>query len=159
MPVLTTTEKAGYDSTKTKVDGIEAGATANPNAIDNLVEDTTPQLGGDLDLNNKGIPLSLNAQTGTTYTAVLTDADKIITLNNAAAIAMTIPANASVAYPIGTKLNFLQLGAGSVTIGITTDTLSYDSALTAVLNGQYAVATAVKVTSTSWVLFGNLAAV
>ena len=66
---------------------------------------------------------SVNAQVGVTYTAVLADADKIITLTNAAAIAMTIPANASVAYPIGTKLNFQQLGAGAVTVGITSDTL------------------------------------
>tara|TARA_S200002703_G_scaffold7107_1_gene7520 strand:+ start:359 stop:1516 length:1158 start_codon:yes stop_codon:yes gene_type:complete len=37
------------------------GATANPNAIDNVVEDTTPQLGGDLDLNGNGIILSVTA--------------------------------------------------------------------------------------------------
>lgn len=146
-----------------------------------IVQDTTPQLGGNLDVNGNSIvsvtngninitpngtgktnitnieaPLPINAQTGTTYGPVLADADKFITLSNAAAIAVTIPANASVAYPVGTKLNFMQLGAGAVTIGITTDTLNYDSSLTAVLNGQYAVATALKVTSTSWVLFGNL---
>ena len=39
----------------TKLDGIANNATANPNAIDNIVEDTTPQLGGDLDLNSKNI--------------------------------------------------------------------------------------------------------
>jgi len=100
-----------------------------------------------------------NTQTGTTYTAVLADADKMITLDNAAAITMTIPANASVAYPIGTKLNFMQLGAGAVTVTITTDTLNVNAALTLVLNGQYATATAFKITATTWVLFGNLVAV
>lgn len=39
----------------TKLAGIDAGATANPNAIDNVVEDTTPQLGGGLDLNGQNI--------------------------------------------------------------------------------------------------------
>jgi len=39
----------------TKLDGIEASATANPNAIDNVVEDLTPELGGDLDLNSSDI--------------------------------------------------------------------------------------------------------
>jgi len=124
--------------------------------LENTVEDTTPQLGGDLDLNGHAIPLALNAQTGTTYTGVLGDAEKIITLNNAAAITMTIPANASVAYSVGTKLNFMQTGAGQVTVAITSDTLSKDALLTLKLNGQYAVATAVKIASTQWVLFGNL---
>jgi hypothetical protein len=39
----------------TKLDGIATSATANPNAIDNVVEDTTPQLGGDLDTNSNHI--------------------------------------------------------------------------------------------------------
>jgi len=82
----------------------------------------------------------------------------MITLNNAAAIAMTIPANASVAYPVGTQLNFMQLGAGQVTVGITSDTLNVEAALTLKLTGQFAVATALKVSATEWTLFGNLEA-
>jgi hypothetical protein len=99
---------------------------------------------------------TFNNQTGTTYTAVLSDSDKMITMNNAAANTLTIPANASVAYPVGTRLNIMQLGAGATTVAITTDTLSVNSNLTLVLNGQYAVATALKTGSTTWVLFGNL---
>lgn len=38
-----------------KLDGIATSATANPNALDNVVEDTTPQLGGQLDLNSQNI--------------------------------------------------------------------------------------------------------
>lgn len=140
----------------TSSDLADFSTAVQASSINNVVEDITPQLGGDLDLNGKSIPLALNAQVGTTYTAVLSDAEKIITLDNASPITMTIPANASVAYPIGTKLNFMQLGAGAVTVAITTDTLNHDAALTATLHGQYAVATAVKVAATSWVLFGNL---
>lgn len=129
--------------------------------MSDVVDDTTPQLGGDLDgqgneISDVTLPLTINTQTGTTYGPVLTDSEKMITLNNASAITATIPANASVAYPVGTKLNFMQLGAGQVTIAITTDTLNVDADLTLKLNGQYAVATAFKVTTTSWVLFGNL---
>lgn len=156
------------------------GATAD-SALQNVVEDTTPQLGGNLDVNgqsivsasNGNIPITpngtgkvvvtnheaampINAQTGTTYGPVLADADKMITLSNASPITCTIPANASVAFPVGTKLNFMQLGAGAVTIAITSDTLNKEATLTAVLKGQYAVATAFKVTSTTWTLFGNL---
>jgi hypothetical protein len=118
----------------------------------------TGTIDGKTKITNIEAPLQINTQTGTTYTAVLADAEKMITLSNAAAITMTIPANASVAYPIGTKLNFMQLGAGQVTVAITTDTLNVESTLTLLLAGQYAAATAFKVTATTWVLFGNLEA-
>ncbi len=72
---------------------------------------------------------------------------------------MTIPANSSVAYPVGTKLNFLQLGDGQVTVDITTDTLDVESTFTLLLAGKFASATAFKITTTTWVLFGNLEAV
>jgi hypothetical protein len=57
-----------------------------------------------------------NAQTGTTYTAALLDAGKTVTLSNAAAVTLTIPAQASVSWADNTQLNFLNIGAGTVTI-------------------------------------------
>ena len=48
-------EGAFVDGDKTKLDGVATSATANPSAIDNVVEDTTPQLGGNLDLNGNSI--------------------------------------------------------------------------------------------------------
>ena len=53
-----------------------------------------------------------NAQTGTAYTLALSDAGKLVTFNNAAAITLTIPTNASVALPICTRIDLLQYGAG-----------------------------------------------
>ena len=54
----------------TKLDGVASSATANPNAIDNVVEDTTPQLGGDLDLNSNDITGTGNINiTGTLQTS------------------------------------------------------------------------------------------
>ena len=55
-----------------------------------------------------------NTQTGS-YTTVLTDAGKVITMSNASANTVTIPANSSVAYVIGTRINILNLGAGACT--------------------------------------------
>lgn len=98
----------------------------------------------------------INAQTGTSYAPILTDANKMITMTNAADNTVTIPANASVAFPIGTRLNFMQTGAGQTTIAITTDTLSTNDNLTLKLNGLNAVATAIKISATVWILFGNL---
>jgi len=57
-----------------------------------------------------------NAQTGTTYTAALLDAGKTVTLSNASAVTLTIPAQATVAWVANTQLNFLNIGAGTVTI-------------------------------------------
>ncbi len=59
---------------------------------------------------------TLNVQTGTSYTTVLTDRGKCITMSNAAASTLTIPLNASVAYPLGTVITVQQLGAGQVTL-------------------------------------------
>jgi hypothetical protein len=102
--------------------------------------------------------IAINAQTGTTYTAVLTDDGKLVTCDNASAIALTIPPNSSVAFGIGTQINIMQLGAGQVTItagaGVT-----FRSAGTKIkTNGQYSVATCVKIATDTWVLVGNLSA-
>ena len=101
--------------------------------------------------------LTLNAQTGTTYTLVLSDAHKLVTLSNASAITLTVPTNASVAFDIGDQVNLLQLGAGQVTVGGAGVTLrSQGSKLK--LNGQYSTATLVKIGTDEWVLLGNTAA-
>lgn len=58
----------------------------------------------------------VNTQTGTTYTLVLADAGKQVTLNNASAVTVTIPLNSSVAYATGTRIFLINLGAGVVTV-------------------------------------------
>ena len=102
-------------------------------------------------------PMGVNAQTGTTYTLVLADAGKLVTLNNGSAITMTVPPNSSVAFPIGTRIALLQLGAGQVTVaqgsGVTVNT-----AETLKLNDQYAAAELLKTATDTWVLFGRLEA-
>jgi hypothetical protein len=67
---------------------------------------TAPIINGGL------INLTLNAQTGTTYTAVAADSGKLVTLSNASAITVTLPPST---YSIGEQINFVQLGAGQVT--------------------------------------------
>ena len=57
-----------------------------------------------------------NAINDVTYTAVLLDAGKTVTLSNASAVTLTIPAQATVAWAANTQLNFLNLGVGTVTI-------------------------------------------
>jgi len=96
----------------------------------------------------------------TAYTCVLADNGKHIFHPSADTTArtFTIPANSSVAYPIGTAITFInQNGAGVVTIAITTDTMRLSPAgttgsRTLAANGS---ATCVKVTSTEWLISGS----
>lgn len=102
--------------------------------------------------------IALNAQTGTTYTFVLTDDGKLVTCDNASAITVTVPLNASVAFGIGTQINIMQLGAGQVTISPTSGVTIRSSGSKLKTYGQYAVATLVKIATDTWVAVGNLAA-
>ena len=94
------------------------------------------------------------------YTLVLTDSGKHILHPSADTTAriFTIPANSSVAYPIGTAITFInQNGAGVITIAITTDTMRLagvgtTGSRTLAANG---IATCVKITSTEWIISGT----
>ena len=97
-----------------------------------------------------------NAQTGTTYTLVLADAGKMVTLTNASAITLTIPTNASVAFPVNTRIDLLQYGAGQVTVGGAGVTINSSGAKLK-LTGQYSGASLWKKATDTWVLIGDLA--
>ena len=102
--------------------------------------------------------LTLNAQTGTTYTLVLADAHKLVTQSNASAITTTIPPNTDVAFQIGDQVNLLQLGAGQVTVAPGSGVTIRSEGTKLKLKGQYAAATCIKIASDEWVLVGNLSA-
>ena len=93
------------------------------------------------------------------YTAVLADAGKVILhpSTDANARTFTIPANGSVAYPTGTVLTFINMTSQVVTISITTDTLylAGTGSTGSRSLAQYGIATAVKMTSTTWLISGN----
>jgi hypothetical protein len=79
-----------------------------------------------------------------------------MTLNNAAAVTLTIPTNASVAFPTGTRIDLLQYGAGQVTIGGAGVTIR-SSGSKLKLAGQYSGATLWKKGTNEWVLIGDIA--
>lgn len=93
------------------------------------------------------------------YTLVLADAGKHILhpSSDANARTYTIPANSSVAYPIGTAITFINMTSQVVTIAITTDTMYLSSAGTTGSRSlaQYGSATAIKITSTNWLISGS----
>ena len=103
---------------------------------------------------------SVNAQTGTTYTPVIGDAKQMVTLNNASAITVTIPPNSSVAYTAGSKIDFIQKGAGQVSFaqgsGVTIRSTGATSTAPK-LRAQYSGATAWYEGSDVWYIIGDLA--
>jgi len=99
--------------------------------------------------------VTLNAQTGTTYTFVLADNGKLVTLDNASAITVTVPTNASVAYATGAIINLQQIGAGQVTVaGASGVTINGTGTKT---RAQWSAASLVKTATDTWTLIGDIA--
>ena len=100
----------------------------------------------------------VNSQS-TAYTLVLADSGKVILhpSSDTTARTFTIPANSSVAYAIGTAITFINMTSQVVTIAITTDTMYLSSAGTTGNRSlaQYGSATAIKITSTNWLISGS----
>jgi hypothetical protein len=96
--------------------------------------------------------LTLNAQTGTTYTIGAVDLNKLVTLNNASAITLTIPNGV---FTTGQTVNIQQLGAGQVTIA-NDGTSSYTGTGTK-LRAQYSAASIICTGTNTFTVIGDLA--
>jgi len=95
------------------------------------------------------------------YTAVIADAYQVVELmNKATAIAYRIPTNASVAFPIGTVLTVLNIGAGVCTISAvtsgTTTILSAGAVAAAPTLAQYKSAACIKTATDTWYVVGAI---
>ena len=110
-------------------------------------------------LTDPKINLAINAQTGTTYTFVLTDNGKWVTASNASAITVTIPPISSVAYATGAQLNIVQKGAGQVTFAQGSGVTIRSTGATATapkLRAQYSSATCIHEGSDVWYVVGDI---
>jgi hypothetical protein len=105
--------------------------------------------------------LTLNAQTAT-YTVVLTDnRNNLVTMNVATANDFLIPTNANVAFPIGSVINVIQIGAGTTTIeavtpGTTTISSTGATATAPELRAQFSAASCIKVATDTWYVVGDI---
>ena len=124
--------------------------TPSSGTLSNCTVDGTKEVGF------KNVPQ--NSQSAA-YTLVLADAGKHIfhPSTDANARTFTIPANSSVAYPIGTVIAFANMTSQVVTIAITTDTMYLGGQGTTGSRSlaQYGIANALKITSTAWVITGT----
>lgn len=127
------------------------------------VDLTTAQTLTNKTLTSPLINLGINANTATTYTFVLADNGKLVTSNNASAQTLSIPTNASVAYPVGTQINVAWItGAGQPTINAvtsgTTTVLSTGATSTAPkLRVVNSVASCIKIATDTWLVTGDVA--
>jgi len=110
------------------------------------------------DVTKSDVTRTINGQTGTTYTFLLTDAGNICSFNNASPVTVTVPLNASVAFPIGTQIDVVQSGAGKVTFAPSgaVDLRSVSSFKS--LSAQNAGGTLIKFGTDNWWLIGSLIA-
>jgi hypothetical protein len=137
-----------YPAEKSIYSGSALGTPMSGN-LENCTVDGTDEVGF------RNLPV--NSQTAN-YTLVLSDSGKTILhpISDNNPRTFTIPANASVAYDIGTAVTFISL-INTVTIAITSDTmyLAGDGSTGSRTLDAYGIATALKVDSTTWVISGN----
>ena len=103
--------------------------------------------------------ITLNAQTGTTYTLALTDNGRLVTCDNASPITVSIPLNSSVAFATGAIVNIQQTGVGQVTIqGVSGVTVTSTGATATApkLFAQYSAASIIKTGTDNWTVIGDI---
>lgn len=99
-----------------------------------------------------GVAMGVNAQTGTSYTLVKSDAGKVVTMTNAASNTVTVPAGV---FGIGAVVEVVQLGAGVTTVaGAVGVTIRTPATLS--ITAQYGTVRLVQVAANVWVASGSI---
>lgn len=125
-------------------------APVEPGQLDSQQQDAIRRLIKD----DIGRPLEPNVQTAN-YTLFPDDAGKLVDLNKASAITLTVPPHSAVPFPLDTRILFRQKGAGQVTLtagaGVTLDTAVGTKTV-----AQYSVGGILKIAANTWAVMGDL---
>jgi hypothetical protein len=99
--------------------------------------------------------ISFNAQTGTTYTLVATDASKLVTTSNASAVVVTIPQNV---FSAGNIINVQSIGVGLTTISGASVTITSTgaSAIAPILRARYSACSIICTASNVFTVIGDV---
>ena len=99
--------------------------------------------------------LAFNAQTGTTYTLVAADKDKLVTTSNGAAVTVTIPTGV---FTVGQSINIQSIGVGLTTISgaAVTITSTGASAIAPILRARYSAATIICTAAGVFTVIGDI---
>ena len=154
------TPTAGTVTSITAGTGLSGGTITSTGTI--AIDSTVATLTGTQTLTNKTLTspvintakttIGFNAQTGTTYTLVLADQDKLVTCTNSNPITVTVPNGI---FSTGQSVNLQQLGAGQVTIA--SDGTTVITGTGTKLRTQYSAATLICTSSNNFTLVGDLA--
>lgn len=101
--------------------------------------------------------LSINQQTGTSYTLVLSDADKLIEMNNASANTVTIPLDSTVNFPTGQQIYVMQTGAGQTQI-VATAGVTLNTQNGTYMRARWGMLSLIKRSANTWVIVGDTVA-
>jgi hypothetical protein len=149
----TASEIAALAGAVTTLDDLSDTNIYEPADGDTLTWDATAEAW----VNGGPRPLTVTTQSGTSYTAVLADANTYIRFTSASAVTFTIPPNSSVAFPVGTRIRGIAAGAGTVTLtpdtGVTLNSRGADLASA----GQFAVFELIKAATNAWDVAGDVA--
>ena len=145
--------------TNISVSGNEVSVVAAPTFSGLVTASATGVAFSDGTQTKIGVPsITTISQKTDSYTlASLTERDTIIEINKSSATTLTIPADATVDYPVGTTLDIIQTGSGQVTIaGAGGVTVNSTPGLK--LRTQWSSATLLKRAADTWLVFGDLTA-
>ena len=95
-------------------------------------------------------------QSGTSYTFALTDKDTIVQSTNGSATIFTVPANATVAFPVGTVIGFEQYGAGVLSIAAAGGVTINNPHAGLSVSAQYGCGAVRKIATNEWMIIGML---
>jgi hypothetical protein len=104
-----------------------------------------------------GMLAGVNTQTAN-YTLALTDIGKVVEMNVASGNSLVVPANGTVAFAVGSRVDLSQIGAGQTTIVQDTGVTVRQRESKLKLAGQYAGASLYKRATNEWLVFGDLSA-
>jgi hypothetical protein len=142
-----TTSNLGAVQLSTSTSSTSTSLAATPSAVKSA-----------FDLASAAIPklLAFNAQTGTTYTLIASDADKLVTTSNAAAVTVTIPPSV---FSTGQQINVQSIGVGLTSFaqgaGVTITSTGATSTAP-ILRARYSAATIICTASNTFTVIGDL---
>ena len=152
-----TTDANGFMSSgdKTKLNGIAEGAQVNPTGAD-VVSLLDTHLEGTVWRDAPVKVLPINTQAGA-YTVALTDASGYVRMTSATEVNLTVPPNATVAFPIGSVIQVRQAGAGQVTV-VEGSGVTVTSSESKKFRKQGSTIALIKVATDTWDMTGDLEA-
>jgi len=141
------------DASAVVYNNMSSGLTAEN--IQSAIDELVVQLGGGS--GGSYVRPSVNNQTGTSYTLVLTDDNSVVRCSNASSMSVTIPTNALVAFPIGSIVQIRQVIAGQVTL-VAASGVTLNTSETLITRKQGSTVGLMKVGTEEWDVTGDMEA-